>query len=134
MGAKVQSGARRRNSVKSSPRNVRRAVLTDLPPSLRLWVAVIASAIEDCQLYRGCETVATQRIFRNATKWLFRESAGFQETDFEFLCTALGLDPEYVRRLATEEMGLTTEEILGALRDGLLNDREEGLDRKVPGG
>lgn len=71
----------------------------------KLWAAVLEQAIRD---YAGTrykmvsgQTVAQKRDMRAAKVWIFY-SDRTDETSFNTVCSILGMDPEYARKLIKE--------------------------------
>ena len=78
------------------PAQVPRASVTMLEPVKRLMLAVLERAVVDYRTYATVPTARGRRLFTKIDAW-FRSPAG-GPFDFETICQATGLDPDFVRR------------------------------------
>lgn len=69
--------------------------MADLEPVKRLMLAVLARAVNDFHTYASVPTARGRRLFTEADAW-FRSSAG-GPFDFETICDATELDPDFIR-------------------------------------
>jgi hypothetical protein len=65
-------------------------------PEKRLMLAVLEAAVADVQTYAGVQSGRGRRIFTEAAKWIGSSDCD-RPFDFESICTALGLDPSFIR-------------------------------------
>ena len=75
---------------------VPRASATKLEPVKRLMLAVLERAVADYRTYATVPTARGRWLFTEIDAW-FRSPAG-GPFDFETICQATGLDPDFVRR------------------------------------
>ena len=73
-----------------------RASVTKLEPVKRLMLAVLERAVVDYRTYATVPTARGRRLFTEIDAW-FRSPAG-GPFDFETICQATGLDPDFVRK------------------------------------
>ena len=78
------------------PAQVPRASVTTLEPVKRLMLAVLERAVVDHRTYATVPTARGRRLFTEIDAW-FRSPAG-GPFDFETICQATGLDPDFVRK------------------------------------
>jgi hypothetical protein len=67
-----------------------------LEPVKRLMVAVLDRAVNDYLTYAAVPTPRARRIFHDVETWFHAAAAG--PFDFETICEATQLDPEFVRK------------------------------------
>jgi len=66
------------------------------PPETRLLVAVLDQAIDSLRKNKPQKTRRERRLYREVLDWLAQpDDAPFS---FEYICTVLNLDPDYIRR------------------------------------
>ena len=82
--------------VDTLPAQVPRASATTLEPVQRLMLAVLERAVADYRTYAAVPTARGRRLFTEIDAW-FRSPAG-GPFDFETICQATGLDPDFVRK------------------------------------
>jgi hypothetical protein len=73
-----------------------RASVTKLEPVKRLMLAVLERAVADYRTYAAVPTARGRWLFTEIDAW-FRSPAG-GPFDFETICQATGLDPDFVRK------------------------------------
>ena len=78
------------------PAQVPHASVTMLEPVKRLMLAVLERAVVDYRTYATVPTARGWRLFTEIDAW-FRSPAG-GPFDFETICQATGLDPDFVRK------------------------------------
>jgi len=78
------------------PAQVPRAFVVNLEPVKRLMLAVLERAVVDHRTYATVSTARGRRLFTEVDAW-FRSPAG-GPFDFETICQATGLDPDFVRK------------------------------------
>lgn len=78
------------------PAQVSRACVTKPEPVKRLMLAVLERAVVDYRTYATVPTARGRRLFTEIDAW-FRSPAG-GPFDFETICQATGLDPDFVRK------------------------------------
>ena len=71
---------------------------TERKPELRLMVAVLEEALRTFCRYAGSSGRRNQRLFREAAEWFDSSDASWPFA-FEYICDALGLEPEWIRQL-----------------------------------
>jgi hypothetical protein len=69
---------------------------TLVEPEKRLLLAVLADAIDGFRGNRSARYGNKKRTFEEVQRWIF-EAQGDWVFGFENICSALGLDPEYIR-------------------------------------
>jgi hypothetical protein len=65
-------------------------------PEKSLMLAVLEDAIMCFQKYAPAQNSKGKRLFREAEYWILEENSDWLFS-FENICTALGLDPNYIR-------------------------------------
>lgn len=70
--------------------------LGPLQPAKRLMLAMLECAVHDFQTYAKVPTGRGKRLFMEVAAW-FSSSAG-GAFDFDGICEATGLDPDYIRK------------------------------------
>jgi len=74
---------------------LRERSLAALEGEKRLMLAVLERAVDDFRIYANIPTGRGRWLFREVTAWFdSRETGPF---DFEGICQATGLDPDFVR-------------------------------------
>ena len=68
-----------------------------LRPEQRLLLAVLERALEDFRTYALVATGRGNRIFMDVHAWFF-DSSATGPCDFEGICQAVGLEPDFVRK------------------------------------
>jgi hypothetical protein len=77
----------------------RDASTADLVPEKRLMLAVLESAVNDLRTYTVVATGRGRQLFMEVAAWFNSSTTG--PFDFEGICEATGLDPDFIRsRLA----------------------------------
>ena len=66
-----------------------------------LLAAIIRRAAYDIALYGGDKTLRRKRLWRDAYRWMFSDTAD-HFTSFKSLCNLLDQDPELIRRRTLE--------------------------------
>ena len=74
-----------------------------LEPVKRLMLAVLERAVNDFHTYASVPTARGRRLFTEADAW-FRSSAG-GPFDFEAICHATELDPDFIRNRLRSSYG-----------------------------
>ena len=77
------------------PAQVPQLSMARLEPVKRLMLAVLERAVNDFHTYASVPTARGRRLFTEADAW-FRSSAG-GPFDFETICHATELDPDFIR-------------------------------------
>jgi hypothetical protein len=77
------------------PAQVPQLSMARLEPVKRLMLAVLERAVNDLHTYASVPTARGKRLFTEADAW-FRSSAG-GPFDFETICHATELDPDFIR-------------------------------------
>jgi hypothetical protein len=73
----------------------------DLVPEKRLMLAVLESAVNDFRTYNMIPTGRGRQLFMEVAAWFDSSTTG--PFDFEGICEATGLDPDFIRsRLAVQ--------------------------------
>jgi hypothetical protein len=105
------------------PAQVLRASVTELEPVKRLMLAVLERAVVDYRTYATVPTARARRLFTEIDAW-FRSPAG-GPFDFETICHATGLDPDFVRK------GLPSADGLGR-RQRSIGVAQRGIGMDIP--
>lgn len=66
-------------------------------PEQRLMLAILEDALECFREHCAAKHGKRKQVFKNVEQWFFAGSAAWV-FDFESICTALDLDPDYVRK------------------------------------
>jgi hypothetical protein len=77
------------------PAQVRDPSMAPLQPEKRLMLAVLENAINDFQTYAIVPTGRGRGLFMEVAAWFRSSATGI--FDFEGICQATGLDPDYIR-------------------------------------
>lgn len=70
--------------------------VTPLQPEKRLMLAVLECAVNDFQTYAKVPTGRGKRLFTEVAAWFSSSASG--PFDFDGICEATGLDPDYIRK------------------------------------
>ncbi len=89
-------------------------------PMRSLWRAVFTLAMRDLH---------TKKYGAGVRRWIASESE--EEQSFEWLCSALDMEPDYIRRLVKERM-INTHVKTTEKRTLSMGGREEKHDRGMP--
>jgi hypothetical protein len=79
-----------------SPARVPDAAVTRLEPVKRLMLAVLERAVNDHRTYAAVPTARGRRLLAEVDAWFRSSTSG--PFDFETICQATGLDPDFVRK------------------------------------
>ena len=71
---------------------------TERKPEVRLMVAVLEEGLRTFCACAGSPGARNQRLFREAAEWFGSSDASWPFA-FEYICDALGLEPEWIRKL-----------------------------------
>jgi hypothetical protein len=75
---------------------VRHSSVAPLEPEKRLMLAVLEHAVDDLRTYAVVPTGRGRGIFQEVEAWFASSATG--PFDFEGICQATGLEPDYIRR------------------------------------
>jgi hypothetical protein len=64
----------------------------------RLMVAVLKNAIECFQKHASARGLGEEELFRKEEEWFFSRKDRKEHLSFGYICEALELDPDYIRR------------------------------------
>jgi len=78
------------------PAPVRDRYMAPLEGEKRLMLAVLERAVDDIRTYAHVPTGRGRWLFREVTAWFDSSATG--PFDFEGICQATGLDPDFVRK------------------------------------
>jgi hypothetical protein len=78
------------------PASVRDRSMAPLEGEKRLMLAVLERAVDDFRTYVDVPTGRGRWLFREVTTWFDSSATG--PFDFEGICQATGLDPDFVRK------------------------------------
>ena len=70
--------------------------MAQLDPVKRLMLAVLDRAVDDFRVYAAVPTGRGRRLFADVAAWFRSSTDG--AFDFETICQATGLDPDFVRK------------------------------------
>jgi hypothetical protein len=70
-------------------------------PEEKLMLAVLEDAISCLLNYRSARSAAHRRLFEQAREWIFQKE-GEWLFSFDSVCSALGFDPDFLRRGLSE--------------------------------
>jgi hypothetical protein len=70
--------------------------MAQVEPLKRLMLAVLDRAVNDFRTYAAVPTRRGKRLFTDIDEWFHSSAEG--PFDFETICQATGLDPDFIRK------------------------------------
>jgi hypothetical protein len=98
----------------------------------RLMLAVVERAVDDFRIYVLVPTGRGRRIFREAAAWFDSSACG--PFDFEGICQATGLDPDFIRKglvAGTAHSELAEPRTLAPIGDQVADRWQRGPDARI---